>query len=229
MGALAPIPLPEDTPRWDPIPESCLGLLPFSAEPLSEWNEDSDLCAFLVGMHSSEYTAVAESGERFAGSYSEYGRTLFFEGRQSGGQEAAQFARPAANALPGPSAAEENIEPVPDFTKDASFGRAWKSRVAWKAITGQVLSESAFFSIAHTLEAEADLDASVLLASHLYYKHALQTLRTMVEDVVIPLYFYVEPAQFQEWRACPPLHPALRGKEMTIWRPRAAAPPAPRV
>ncbi len=173
-------------------------------------------------MYSFESTVVTESGERFTESTSFYGRDLFIEGRRSARLEARRFGRLAAAALPAPQAAEESVEPVPDFANDPSFGRAWKSLVAWKAITGHVLSESAFFSIAHTLEAEADLDASVLLASRLYYKHALQTLRTMVEDVVMPLYFCIEPTQFDRWRVGQHATPRLRGPNGILGRLVAA-------
>ncbi len=66
---------------------------------------------------------------------------------------------------------------------------------------GAVLSESAFFSIGHTLETQTDLEASFRLVGHLYYKHAMQGLRGFIEDLVLPVWFAAKPDDFAKWRA----------------------------
>ena len=50
-------------------------------------------------------------------------------------------------------------------------------------------AESAFFSLAHILETFSDLECSILLASRLYYKQAIQVLRSYLETSVLQLYF----------------------------------------
>ena len=76
----------------------------------------------------------------------------------------------------------------------------------------EVLSEGAFFSIAHVLESESELDCSVLLASRLYYKQALQVLRNFLEGVVVEIFFCGNPTAFASWKADAFRIPSFRGK-----------------
>jgi hypothetical protein len=114
-------------------------------------------------------------------------------------------------ATPAP-AAQNQAEPVPYFEEDRSFGLMAKYAVAWDGVVGEVLSESAFFSLAHVLEGESDLGCSVLLASKLYYRQALQVLRNFLEDVVLDLHFCDNPEDFMKWKQGNLRIPAFRGK-----------------
>jgi len=75
-----------------------------------------------------------------------------------------------------------------------------------------VLSESAFFSLPRVLEGESDLQASVLLASSLYYKQALQMLRNYLEGMVSQLYFLCSQSEFQAWKLGKNKYRSVRGE-----------------
>jgi len=79
-----------------------------------------------------------------------------------------------------------------------------------------VLSESAHFSLPHVLESETELDASILLASHLYYKQALQMLRNFLEGIILQFYFCENIDDFRGWKRGTFKVPSLRGKDGLI-------------
>jgi hypothetical protein len=102
---------------------------------------------------------------------------------------------------------------VPDLENDKNLGMAVKYHIAWGGTIDEVLSESAFFSIAHILESNAELDCSILLSSNLYYKQALQILRNYIENMVLQLHFSDENDDFLLWKAGKYRVPFLRGKK----------------
>ncbi len=91
------------------------------------------------------------------------------------------------------------VDLIPSFRDDARFGAVAKAAVAWNAVVDAVLSESLFFSVAHTLETRSELDCSVLLAGGLYYKQALRVLRGFLEMAAVHLYLTVRPEQYAGW------------------------------
>src|SRR6202022_4303629 len=95
----------------------------------------------------------------------------------------------------------KKIQKTPhNFLKDKQFGEAAKAVIAWNAVESAILSESAFVSIYHILEAGCDLDCSVYLAKTHYYKQAGYCLRAFVENVTLPLYFSQNPKHFAAWK-----------------------------
>lgn len=109
--------------------------------------------------------------------------------------------------------AEEKIDVIPDFARDAHFGLMSKCSIAWESVCQSILEESAFFSLSHTLETEVDLEASILLASDCFYKHALETLRNYLESVVLQLYFCNNSGDFAKWREGTFKVPSFRHKK----------------
>ncbi len=180
------------------ISKKCVDILPLSAEPVSLWNSNTDLRMFLVEMFE-------------LGGYSSYGESLFKEGLKSWKNTVTKFQKNATKAIPAPGA-EKQTEPIPDFRSDSYFGLMAKYSIAWDSADRAVLEESAFFSLAHVLEAGTDLNASILLASHLLYKQALQMLRNYLEGMVLQLYFCHNYGDFEEWKSGEYKVPFLRGK-----------------
>ena len=192
------------------IPEAVLQYLPFSKEPSSEWGDNTDLLQFLYTLNDVPGGMVSPDGTRSVVNYRHYGRHVYDTGRKSIETWTRRFGTSAREALPAPVAATLNID-VPDFSDDPEFGKAAKYVIAWDGVTDAVLSDSAFFSIAHVLESDIDLDCSVHLAANLYYKQALQLLRNFLEDVILPIYFFDNRKAFMDWRDNGCQTPRMRG------------------
>jgi hypothetical protein len=193
------------------IPQSCLTLLPFAAQPVPAWGEDSDLLRFLTCLFDKPAVLIDSRGTKYQGTYSSYGRYLYEHGVKKVLGLSESFGESARAAKPAP-AASTKLEPVPDFSGDSNFGLMAKYYVAWDGVTSEVLSESAFFSIAHVLESEAEIDCSILLASKLYYKQALQVLRNYIEGAILQLYLSGNLSAFSDWKANAFRIPSFRGR-----------------
>lgn len=76
-----------------------------------------------------------------------------------------------------------------------------------------LLEESGFYSLAHILEADEEIGCSLLLASHLYYKQAIQVLRSFVEETLLPINFCENVNEFNQWKANSYRTPPLRGRD----------------
>jgi len=188
----------------DVIPVTALGRLPLPALPVAGWLENDELHEFLRDLY---------------GTYADYADHLFTLGRTEAERAASKWTAFARAAAPAP-AAEGHTDMPPEFIHDSGFGLAWRHLVAWQALMGAVLSESAFFSIGHTLETQADLEASFRLVAHLYYKHALQVLRGFVEDLVLPLWFAAKPQDFASWSSGERYHvPPMKTREGSKRKP----------
>lgn len=193
------------------IRQSCLALLPFAAQPFSAWGEDSDLLRFLTCLSDKPATLIDSQGKEHQGTYSSYGRYLYEHGVKKVQELSASFGELARAAKPA-LAARTKVESVPDFAGDPNFGVMAKYYIAWDGVVSEVLSESAFFSIAHVLESEAEIDCSILLASNLYYKQALQVLRNYIEGAVLQLYLCGNLSAFSDWKANSFRTPSFRGR-----------------
>ncbi len=167
------------------IPQKCIALLPLSAEPIMSWSSRSDIKSFLREL----YDAVNSP---------RYGNYLFTQGKNRFKKTLKGFHRKAISReiMPG---AEGKEEMVPDFARDSHFGLMAKNSIAWSAVCQSLLEESAFFSLPHILETETDLEASILLSSECFYRHALQILRNYLEGVILQLYFCDNPSDFTRW------------------------------
>jgi hypothetical protein len=199
------------------IPERCVSILPFGPEAIETWTDETDLLQFMYALFEKTGTITNESGEQFETNYRSYGKYLCEHGAQYFRGLAEDFARNAQNAAPAPAAANKQ-EPTPDFWKDNQFGAVAKYHVAWNGIVSEVLSESAFFSIAHVLESTEELASSILLASNLYYKQALQVLRSFLEAIVVQLYFCENQTDFASWKSNQFRVPSFRRRDGMIQR-----------
>jgi len=194
----------------DIIPEKVLSYLPFSSEPLSQWNEATDLLKFLYTLHDKSGTIIAQNGTRTPVNYREYGKVVYERGQKELESWIQQFTTTAGKARPAPASITQKVE-VPNFAYDPAFGKAAKYFIAWDGVVGETLSESAFFSIEHVIESEDDLECSLYLAAGLYYKQALQVLRNFIEDLVLPIHFCGNPSEFSAWKSNEYRTPQLRG------------------
>jgi hypothetical protein len=181
------------------ISQDCLSMLPLSPEPIGIWNDNGDLFLFLTRLYEP-------------GGYSSYGKYLFTESKTKWQGRALNFEEYAKQIKPAPDA-ESLVESVPALLWDRNLGLLAKYSTAWEAVDSAVLSESAFFSLAHILEGGTDLEASILLASNLYYRQALQMLRNYLEGMVLQLHFCNNQPDFTRWKAGMYRVPSLRGRD----------------
>ena len=182
--------------------------MPFSAEPLQLWSEDTDLRHFLLELSSIEGTLLTADGHRETINYVDYGDYLYQQGGRDFRAWAYRFLEEAER-----SAARAGEMTIPDFYLHHSFGTLAKHAVAYEGIVHTAMSSGAFFSIAHISESLDDLRCSVMLASKLYYKHAQQVLRSFLEDLVLPVYFATNPKAYASWRENDYRTPPLRGRK----------------
>lgn len=157
------------------ISSASLDVLPFKPEPIAQWMEDTDLLEYLRVLYDLPCAIVDSEGTESETNYREYGHYLFNNGKQEYQTIAKNFRKKAARAQPT-AAAEQRVEEIPDFQEDVNFGLMAKYAVAWDAILSAILSESVFFSLAHALESNSDINCSMLLASNLYYTILLHFL-----------------------------------------------------
>lgn len=99
-----------------------------------------------------------------------------------------------------------------DYRDDPILGGFAKAWIAWRAVETELLSENGSFSLAHTLEATSDIDCALQLVKRFYYRQARICLRTFIEDLVYPLYFFHHRSAFEEWKAGTGQLPTMRGK-----------------
>ncbi|EFK08816.1 conserved hypothetical protein [delta proteobacterium NaphS2] len=194
------------------IPKNCLSLIPFKPEALSSWSEDSDLLKYLMNLLNKDNGSIHIKRRRVPLDYSCYARKQFDCGHKEHVQMAKQFYHNASvkGCAPVPG---NNAEWIPEFMDDKNFGLMAKYHVAWSSTIEEILSEGACFSFAHALESESDLDCSILLASNLYYKQALQGLKNFLECILIELFFCDNSSAFDAWKANAYKVPPFRGKD----------------
>jgi hypothetical protein len=183
------------------LPETALNILPFSEEPLSQWERKTDISQFLDALHADTI-------------YASYGQYLYEEGKKKFRALSKQFIKYARKALPAP-AATQTLN-IPNFLEDATFGKAAKYVIAWEGCVSDILAESAFYSLAHILESDTEIQCSLLLASHLYYKQALQVLRNFIEELILPINFCENMQEFDQWKAGNFRTPPFRGRDGLI-------------
>lgn len=185
---------------FEHIPRRALDLLPLTPEPVSGWDEGSDVLGFLTALFDQSGTLVTPDGAIVPIEYAAYGAEVLRRERPRLELLARTFTDRARRARPAPAAVRQEID-VPSFLDDPRFGRMAKYAVAWEGVQSAVLSESGVFSIPHLLEAATSLDASIQLAVHLSYKHAIQVLRDALDAVAVQLIFCEDPAAFDRWGA----------------------------
>jgi hypothetical protein len=179
------------------ISKSSLKYLPFKAEAINHWKDDTDLAKFLQEIFGPLYTSHAID--------------RFWEGVEEAKKLAGEFSIISLHVYHQNQ--EKIIKRKQDFLNDSNFGRAAKAIVAWRGIDEEMLSEGVFVSIHHTLEAASDLDCSIALVKMHYYKQAGYCLRTFLENVTLPLLFSQYPARYGDWKKDGFRIPRFRGKD----------------
>lgn len=183
-----------DQTNADPISHEALAHLPFTPELVEAWESDSDIAFFLAELFRVPLKSLDRSGEYKIGDTTK--------------QTPERLARAKTEAL------ASNANFGSNLLRDSSsnVGLALKYVAAWSALTEALLSESAFCSLPHLLEAETDLECSVNLAAAHYYKQAAQVLRAFLEGQIIDLALAHDPNAFKDWKQGRYRVPPLRGK-----------------
>lgn len=179
------------------LPKKAIEIMPFSPEPLEQWNDDTDIYVFLEELYD-------------ASGYAPYADYRYHEGNSLFLDWSEKFAYIATSATPAPGSKVKDVE-VPNFSKCEKFGLLAKNMIAWSNITSNILSEDNFLSVAHLLESVNDLNASITLSCYIHYKQANQILRAFLEGLLLQLYFSYMPAQFDKWKEDDFRPPSLRG------------------
>jgi len=187
--------------------------LPLRSEPIAAWSKSTDLHLFLSDLYDDDAEMIDQSGVRSAINYRDYGDTLFERGRSSFVTTASEFQIIAdkSRSESDPFGTPIQIDTPPNFLDDKSFGSMAKHSIAWAGVTEALLSESQFFSLPHILEVEEELSCSVLLAKNLYYKQALQNLRSLLELNVLHVHFVGDQVAYTDWQDGRYRVPRLRG------------------
>lgn len=193
------------------IPKTVFNYLPFSAEPLSQWNDKTDLLLFLSALFDKPGLIISANGISTPVNYQNYSLNIYERGQKSFQIWVKRFLIAAQETNPAPGAVSQTIK-IPRFSEENSFGRVAKYIIAWDGVITEILSESEFFSIGHILESETDLICSLHLAANLYYKQALQVLRSFLEDLVLPIYLCDNYDKFIVWKLNDYRVPTLRGR-----------------
>ncbi len=187
------------------IPARCLALLPFKSEPLTRWGKRSDLAEF-----RHRYQDDGDVGELPWADH---------EGRRDRlGQITALADELTRGSVHGYHERRPGKSRPVNYRRDAAFGGFAKAWEVWEHVDEELLSESGFFSLAHTLEAKTDIDCALVLIRQFFYRQAFICLRTFLEDVLFPLYYLHHPGEFAKWRAGTNHHLTVRGDDGAVAR-----------
>ena len=178
------------------LPQIAFDILPFSAEPMSQWKEDADIRAFAEALYSPDNYD------------SSYGREMC--------QEEEKLLREFARSFTKNLMEARHPSTYLDFYQDALFGQVAKYAIAMKCCIHRLLEDAGFYSLAHILESDSDLECSLLLAANFYYKQATLMLRNILEAVFLPICFCANISDFDAWKANSFRTPKLRGKDGLI-------------
>src|SRR5947207_93953 len=127
------------------LPQTAIDILPLTAEPMSQWIKDTDIRLF----------AQAIYGDSLVPSF---GSDLCADLEKEMREQARAFTKMVMEA--------GDLSIYRDFYQDAQFGQVIKYAIALKCFIHNLLEDAGFYSLAHILEAESDLDCSLLLASN---------------------------------------------------------------
>jgi hypothetical protein len=172
--------------------------LAFTPESVSSWTSTGDLLRFL------------SDGILLGSTNNHYALSLFEDGRKRFLNEAREFRE---NALRSPDSLAQVQHAAPHFENDPTFGLMAKYAAAFDGVLNAMLSDGAFGSLPHILEVDSDLTCSVMLASNMYYKQALQALRGVLELSVAQVHFVTHPEDFLGWVDGTWRPPTMRGRK----------------
>jgi|GEM_PF-1464821 hypothetical protein len=188
--------------KEDPISHAALTYLPFISESIESWNSQSDIGLFVREIFSGSMTTLWPEGRR--------------QTTRSSNPESDWIVRGQGEALGimqafAEASGSENL--TLSAEESSAVALSLKYRLAWKALCNAVLSESAFGSLPHILEAEDDLECSIELAKRHFYKQAMQVLRAFLEGQIVDLVLARDNVAFAMWKQGNYRIPNLRGKD----------------
>src|SRR5260370_26818114 len=141
------------------LSQNAIDLLPLSAEPMFQWEKDTDICAFVDALDSS----------------SDY-PTLGIERFDEEAQKMREYTRLFTKNL----MEDRGVSTYLDFYQDARFGQVAKYGIALICCLRNLLEDTGFSSLAHLLEFRNDMVCSLLLASHFNYRQATLMLGSVL-------------------------------------------------
>ncbi len=180
------------------LSQIAIDLLPLSPEAMFDWKNNTDIRMFVQALYAE-------------GPIPTYGSELCSEVEKEIRETARLFTKNLQEAHPTSSI-------YIDFYQNTSFGQVAKYIVAFKCCVHSLLEDARFYSLAHLLESQNDLECSLLLASNFYYKQATQLLRNFLEETFLPLHFCDNTTDFDAWKANMYRIPPLRGRDGLIKR-----------
>ena len=194
------------------VPKNAIQLLPFQPEQLNAWRKSQlDMVAFIKLVCDKDSYVVYPNKQRKKVNYRSYWRYLYKRSITRFADAAKEFATQAKNNSPVPASVVATVK-VPNFRADKNFGSVAKYYCAYDTIIDSALSEEYFFCLSHLIESQQELECSLFLAERLYYKQALQVLRTFIELLVSQILFCSDSVQFTRWIKGTFKLPRLRGK-----------------
>ncbi len=188
------------------LPETAINILPLTAQPLLQWKGEIDIRRFIDTLYANIYPPFSSY------LYKREKKDMWAWSKRftKGAREVLRNGDLKQNVKEQIAAQTDNI---PNFLEDDNFGIAAKYVMAWKSCVQTLLEESGFYSLAHILEADEEIGCSLLLASHLYYKQAVQVLRSFIEETLLPINFCENVDEFNQWKANNYHTPPLRGRD----------------
>jgi hypothetical protein len=188
----------------DSIFPAALTRIPFASESVRSWNHESDIALFIKDICDVPLKGLYPDGSWRTGNSSKRAAESFAEGKEASLTYHENFVK---------SQTDSNAVAHRLSNKSASaVGLALKYLLAWRTLTDTLLSQSAFNSLPHILEADTDLECSLDLAISHYYKQAAQVLRSFLEEQVIDLLLAHNAKAFEDWKHGSFRVPSLRGK-----------------
>lgn len=191
------------------LPQTAIDILPFSAEPLSSLKGKTDIRRFIDALYAEIYPPFSADLYKREKKY-----VLDWSRRFSTGAREPLHNKDLKEQIQEEIAS--SAVSIPLFSEDIHFGRAAKYVVAWNCCIQTLLEEAGFYSLAHLLESKGEIESSLLLASNLYYKQAVQILRNFIEELIMPIHFCDNVHDFEQWKANHYRTPPLRGRDGLI-------------
>jgi hypothetical protein len=187
----------------DPIPSAALKHLPFTLERVHLWSVDGDLGKFISDLFDLPLRALLPDGSWEISNTRDQAVSFF--------EQAQETARLRSQGFASSARAGDEWDPELQLELGDLIGFALKHLVAWEGLMHALLSEGAFLSLPHALEAMTDLRCSVELATNYYYKQASQILRGFIEGQVVDIVLAQDQPSFKRWKSGTYRTPQLRG------------------
>ena len=181
------------------IPKKLINdFIPFEKEAINQWKENVDVLHFLSDLYDFDGVMISPDGKRIEVNYRDYGENVFDENKKEIVQFLDVLKENALKSTPTLASTIGDITII-DFHRDPDFGLTAKYIIAFDGIYRQILEEGAYSSTSHILEVKTDLECSLLLASHLYFKQSYQVMRSMLENLILPILFGLDTTTFEVW------------------------------